>query len=98
MLHLDSLAGRLVTVGDEQGLRLLFLIPSLWAGYLFVLFVYRLYFHPLASFPGPRVAAMTYSYEFWFDVVRWGRYTHEIKRLHQIYGMWNIVSLVAMSF
>lgn len=86
MLNLDSIARWLATVWDEQDLRLLILIPSLWVGYLLHLFVYRLCFHPLANFPGPRISAMTYAYEFWFDVVRWGRYTHEIKRLHQIYG------------
>ncbi|KAH9232881.1 hypothetical protein K456DRAFT_1750283 [Colletotrichum gloeosporioides 23] len=25
-------------------------------------------------------------YEVWYDVVLWGRFTHEIKRMHEIYG------------
>ncbi|KAI1209415.1 cytochrome P450 [Annulohypoxylon truncatum] len=43
-------------------------------------------FHPLSRFPGPKLAAATYLPEFWYDCVRFGRYTHEIKRMHEIYG------------
>ena len=43
-------------------------------------------FHPLHGFPGPRLAAATILYEFWFDMVLGGRYTREIKRMHEIYG------------
>ncbi|KAH9237209.1 hypothetical protein K456DRAFT_1830178 [Colletotrichum gloeosporioides 23] len=51
-----------------------------------VLATYRVTCHPLAAIPGPRLAAATFWYEIWFDVVRWGRYTHEIKRMHEVYG------------
>ncbi|KAE9568049.1 hypothetical protein CGMCC3_g15848 [Colletotrichum fructicola] len=47
---------------------------------------YRITCHPLAAIPGPKLAAATFWYEIWFDVVRWGRYTHEIKRMHELYG------------
>ncbi|OLN86891.1 Trichodiene oxygenase 2 [Colletotrichum chlorophyti] len=42
--------------------------------------------HPLSKFPGPRLAAASYLYECWFDLIKKGRYTHEIRRLHEIYG------------
>ncbi|KAK2729306.1 cytochrome p450 [Colletotrichum kahawae] len=51
-----------------------------------VLATYRITCHPLAAIPGPRLAAATFWYEIWFDVVRWGRYTHEIKRMHEVYA------------
>lgn len=47
---------------------------------------YRLYFHPLSKFPGPRLAALTYKYEFYFDGIKGGRYTARIAEMHRIYG------------
>ncbi|KAL8686811.1 MAG: hypothetical protein Q9218_006851 [Villophora microphyllina] len=48
--------------------------------------VYRLYFDPLAKFPGPRLAAATYLYEGYYDVVKRGKYTFKLKELHDKYG------------
>ncbi|KAL2274607.1 hypothetical protein FJTKL_03101 [Diaporthe vaccinii] len=42
--------------------------------------------HPLHKFPGTRLAAASYLYEVWFDSIKGGQYTFEIKRLHDIYG------------
>lgn len=42
--------------------------------------------HPLSHIPGPKLAAMTILYEFWFDFVKFGRFSMEIKRLHDVYG------------
>ncbi|CAH0004333.1 unnamed protein product [Clonostachys byssicola] len=65
---------------------LLMALLSIWLMSTVVLFVYRITFHPLARFPGPKLPAMSYANEFWFDVVRGGRYTHEILRMHEKYG------------
>lgn len=46
----------------------------------------RLYFHPLAHIPGPKLAALTWWYEFYFDVVQQGRYVFQIRQLHKQYG------------
>ncbi|EER36922.1 cytochrome P450 [Histoplasma capsulatum H143] len=48
--------------------------------------IYRLYLSPLAKFLGPKLAAATLWYEFYYDAVRRGRYTFKIKELHQKYG------------
>jgi hypothetical protein len=49
--------------------------------------VHSVYFGPLAKFPGPKLAAATLWYEFYFDVILKGRYTFKIKELHEKYGM-----------
>lgn len=46
----------------------------------------RLFFHPLAHIPGPKLAALTWWYEFYFDVVHQGRYVFQIQELHKQYG------------
>ena len=56
--------------------------------YLVGLGVYRLYLSPLARYPGPKLAALSNWYEFYYDVILQGRYTFKIKELHEKYGMY----------
>ncbi|MCJ1434051.1 hypothetical protein MMC27_003417 [Xylographa pallens] len=48
--------------------------------------IYRLLFSPIAGFPGPKLAALTLWYEFYYDVVLRGQYTFHIRDLHRQYG------------
>jgi Cytochrome P450 len=68
-----------------------------WISYLFVLAIYRLYFHPLAKFPGPRMAALTSGYEFYYDAIKGGRYYKKIEKLHEKYGNYHAPFSLALS-
>jgi len=54
--------------------------------YVLSVSIYRLCFSPVASFPGPRLAALTSWYEGYYDVICDGQYTFKIKQLHRKYG------------
>ncbi|KAH8665831.1 cytochrome P450 [Tricladium varicosporioides] len=48
--------------------------------------VWRLVFSPIAGFPGPKLAALTYWYEFYYDIVLGGQYLFKMIELHKQYG------------
>lgn len=54
--------------------------------YLVGLAVYRLYLSPIAKFPGPKLAALSRWYEFYYDCVLPGQFTFHIQELHKQYG------------
>lgn len=43
-------------------------------------------FYPLAKFPGPKLAAVGYLYEAYYDFILIGRYIREIQKMHEKYG------------
>jgi hypothetical protein len=52
--------------------------------------VYRivstLFLHPLSAIPGPKYAAITHYYQFYYDVIKRGRFPWKLKQLHATYG------------
>ncbi|KAH8787243.1 cytochrome P450 monooxygenase-like protein [Hyaloscypha finlandica] len=48
--------------------------------------LYRLYFHPLAHIPGPKLAAVTFLYQSYFSLVSGSRFYAQIGKLHAAYG------------
>ncbi|KAL6231639.1 hypothetical protein BDW75DRAFT_247784 [Aspergillus navahoensis] len=69
-------------------LHLLPLLALCTAAYITYLLIYRLYFHPLRHFPGPKLAAATYWYEVYYDWFK-GPYpgsSWNVDKLHRKYG------------
>lgn len=58
-------------------------------GYLTLRTSYRLYLHPLRKIPGPPLAAATHLVEFYYDVIKGGKFIWEIERMHEKYGRAN---------
>lgn len=66
---------------------------GLWMLYRLSLAIYNVSpLHPLYHFPGPKLASMTFLYEFWYDMVLTGQYTMRIKAMHERYGMDMVLS------
>jgi len=59
---------------------------------IFVLYVisvtiHRLFLSQYAKFPGPKLAALTYGYMFYYDAIAGsGQYYKKIEQLHEEYG------------
>ena len=56
------------------------LLYTLWGA------IYRLYLSPLAGIPGPKLAILSFWYEFYYDIVLKGRYQWKLVELHEEYG------------
>lgn len=54
---------------------------------------YNLYLHPLRQIPGPKLAAMTSWPDFYYDVVKDGSYLFEIRKMHDKYGEFELLSI-----
>ncbi|KAI0189470.1 cytochrome P450 [Astrocystis sublimbata] len=55
-------------------------------GWLSYLLLWRCLLSPLANIPGPKLAALTYWYECFYDIVKPAQYAFKIKALHEQYG------------
>ncbi|KAL8674586.1 MAG: hypothetical protein Q9168_001029 [Polycauliona sp. 1 TL-2023] len=73
------------------------MVPDSWSSLVLVILgalaahviattFYRLFFSPLAKFPGPKLTASTYWVEFYYDLIKGGRFQREIARMHEKYG------------
>jgi cytochrome P450 len=62
-------------------------LVALWITYRIAIAIYNISpFHPLARFPGPKIAAASYLYEAYYDWWLVGRYGKVIARMHEQYG------------
>lgn len=79
-IGLDYLYGALTSISVLR-------LGAIWISYLIIRALYNVSpWHPLYRFPGPTLARMSLLYEFWFDFVKYGRYTREIQKMHDVYG------------
>ena len=48
--------------------------------------IYHLFFSPISNIPGPKLAAATWWYEYYHDVITYGKYFFKVKQMHEKYG------------
>ncbi|KAK0214256.1 cytochrome P450 [Armillaria nabsnona] len=61
-------------------------LMTLALSWLAIVVFYRLYLHPLSKFPGPKFAAVSSLYHFYYDVVAGGEMLSNLAELHKVYG------------
>ncbi|KAI1440492.1 cytochrome P450 [Annulohypoxylon stygium] len=60
---------------------------TIWVVYKLLEMVYNLSpLHPLSHIPGPWLARGTYLPEFYYDLIKYGKYTKQIQKMHEKYG------------
>ena len=75
-----------LSLDDLQWSRIfLFLLISAFL-YIIGVVIYRSYLHPLAKIPGPRLAALTFLPEFYYNYLNDGSFLWKIKEWHDRYG------------
>ncbi|KAI4108775.1 MAG: hypothetical protein LQ345_007090, partial [Seirophora villosa] len=76
----------LTTLASASASEIIWAFAVIFTIYQVGLIVYRLYLSPIAKYPGPKLAAASFWYEFYFDVIGFGRYNFQIAKLHEKYG------------
>ncbi|RAL03205.1 cytochrome P450 [Aspergillus ibericus CBS 121593] len=84
---IQGLVAGLSSVADSPA-ALCTIVTAVGFVYFVVLGIYRLTLHPLARFPGPKLAAFTYWYETYYEVFKspGGQFLFHYHRLHDQYG------------
>jgi hypothetical protein len=77
--------------------QLLALLSAALLGFVVAKVIYRLFFHPLANVPGPRLAAATWLYEIYYDLVQGGQFVFQLRKLHEKYGTCSAGSSLSQS-
>lgn len=48
--------------------------------------LHQLYLHPLSKIPGPKLAAVTKWYQFYYDIIEGGIFVQKLPELHEKYS------------
>lgn len=71
---------------ELHGLPWKWILPAAFVAWRIWIVVYRLWFHPLAHIPGPRLAAVSHMYMAYWQVYRDGLFYRQRPELFKKYG------------
>ncbi|ETN37785.1 uncharacterized protein HMPREF1541_07408 [Cyphellophora europaea CBS 101466] len=86
MSFINTLSTTLAKILPDTTFEAIAWVTIALCAYTIGLGIYRLYLCPHARFPGPSLAALTYWYEYYYDVTLGGKYIFRIEELHKQYG------------
>jgi cytochrome P450 len=72
---------------NKLGIRMIFsAFAAIFIVRAIAIVIYRLFFHPLAEFPGPKYLGISRLFEFYYDVIKTNQFPNVITDLHEKYG------------
>lgn len=74
------------------------ILVGAFAAYLVAASIYRLYFHPLSGFPGPKLAGLTWYYQGYYELLLDGGLIDQLEILHKQYGAFKHLELCRRPF
>lgn len=48
--------------------------------------IYHLYLSPISNIPGSKIAGATWWYEYYYDIITYGKYIFKVMDMHKEYG------------
>lgn len=75
---------------DSNGISLVWLALAGAAAWIALRSFRNCFWHPLSSFPGPRIAAITTWYKAYIDCVAKTSFVHTLERLHEQHGTFSL--------
>ena len=85
---------KLIDKVNLQSKQLIWALLCVFLLYRLSIIIYRLYFHPLSKFPGPKLAAVSTLYRAYFQMWRDGDHVAQATRLHETYGRYLTLKLI----
>jgi hypothetical protein len=84
-LNLDNLLSAVTQLRNKD---ILIFCCLAYVCYLICLAIYRLFLSPIAKFPGPKLAALTYWIEAYYELWKGegGQFPFEYRKWHEKYG------------
>ena len=84
-IYIDKM-NTLLNSSTGLGFYITLTVVTISVAYVSILALYRRFLSPIAAFPGPPLARLTYLTQWYYDWVKDGQYYLQIEEMHKKYG------------